>query len=387
MPTRAVLGRGVTPVVSRSSAPAAAETTTVGIGESGADVSAVQQWLLAAYPAAAAAGLRVTGTYDEPTAAIIRQWKAEHPGYGGPTDQNVFVIPRSAITVYLPAPGAPAAAGSANADAQAQIKTYLDQWGLSSLTAWAWEQVTAGRGANEILMSLREQQAYKERFAGNLQRSDAGYAVLSENQYIAYETQLRQMMRAADMPAGFYDSPSDFADLIGKDVSVSEVASRIQLAADLSSSDPTVNADTRAELTRLYGAGGLAAYYLDPNRALPVLQRQAAAARTAAVSQRTGFGQLNARQAERVSELSSSVEQTAQAFSQLRRQRELMQALPGELGVDTITADEQINAALGGDAQQAERISRRARKRQADFQASQGTYAPNSLGRSTTSAL
>lgn len=274
----------------------------------------------------------------------------------------------------------------ADTPAKAQLKMYLDQWGLGELVEWAWGQLTAGSSAEQVMLSLRDQQAYKVRFAGNTVRAQKGLPPLSEAQYLAYEGQARQMMRAAGLPADLFDQPDDFAMYVGNDVSVSELAERVQMAATYAANDPTVSAAERAEMVRLYGEGGLAAYYLDPNKALPVLQRQTNAAAAAAAAQRAGFGALDRGQAERVTDLSSSIEQTAQAFGQLARQKELMRSLPGEMETPDITADEQINAALGNDAVASEKISRRGKKRVADFNATAGDYQVG-LGRSTTNAL
>ena len=270
--------------------------------------------------------------------------------------------------------------------AQAAIKSALDGWGLGSLADWAWQQMIQGSSQDAVLASLREQDAYKVRFAGNVNRQKAGLPPLSEAQYLAYESQARQMMRAAGLPATLFDAPDDFATYIGGDVSVSELASRVELAQHYANTDPTVSAEQRAEMKRLYGEGGLAAYYLDPQKALPTLQRQAAAVEAAAAAQRTGFGQLTRQQAERTSELSGSIQQTAQAFTQLAKQKELMKALPGELGVDAITADQQIAGALGGDANVQNELSRRARKRAADMQAQKGDYKYGA-GRSSTGSF
>lgn len=295
-----------------------------------------------------------------------------------------YTIIRADGTRVTGGTGTPTA--TADTPAKAQLKLALESWGLGDLVDWAWQQLTSGASNEQVMLSLREQPAYKTRFAGNEARKAQGLQPLSEAQYLAYETQARQMMRAAGLPTELFDKPDDFARYIANDVSVAELSERVQIASTYAANDPTVSASQRAEMQRLYGVGGLAAYYLDPGRALPALQRQVAAAESAAVAKAAGFGSLDRLQAEKVGELSASVQQTQQAFAQLVRQRELMTALPGELGVDGITADEQINATLGGDAMQAERISRRARKRQADFSAAQGDYQVG-LGRSTTSAL
>lgn len=280
----------------------------------------------------------------------------------------------------------PAEPSSAQVSAGAALRQQLDQYGLGTLADWSWQQIVAGKSPDEIIAAMRETDAYKQRFAGNEARRKAGLPTLSEANYIAYENQARQMMRAAGLPAGFYDSPDDFKDYLAKDISVAELSQRVAWARDMVQNDTTVSAEERAQLIRLYGAGGTAAYYLDPERALPVLQKQVNAAQTAAAAQRAGFGALSAGQAERASALSGSLQQSAQLFGKLASQRELMGALPGELGVDTITADEQINAAFGNDALAQEKLSRRARKRQADMSAVSGNYQVGA-GRSTQSML
>lgn len=118
---------------------------------------------------------------------------------------------------------------------------------------------------------------YKQRFSGNEMRRKAGLAVLAPAEYLAVEAAYRQILDGAGMPRGFYDSPDDFSKWIGADVSPTEVKSRTDLAVAATSQS---NTNTRRALSLLYGVneGDLAAYFLDRDRALPLLQKRAQAA-------------------------------------------------------------------------------------------------------------
>jgi hypothetical protein len=127
---------------------------------------------------------------------------------------------------------------------------------------------------------------YKQRFAANETRIRNGLAPLSPSQYLATEKAYRSTLIDAGLPSGFYDSPDDFAGFIGQDVSAYEIKLRADAAARaVNNTDP---AYTRA-LRDIYGIdeGMMTAFMLDPERALPLVERQAKAVEygTAAVRQ------------------------------------------------------------------------------------------------------
>lgn len=272
--------------------------------------------------------------------------------------------------------------------AQAELKSVLDDWGLGSLAGWAWDQIISGTSQAEIVSSLRDQQAYKDRFSGNQQRKAAGLQPLSESEYLAWEKQAASMMKAEGLPAGFYDSPADFAGMIGRDTSLSELTKRVQWAKQLAVTDPSVLPEEVQTFRTMYGVkdGDLAAYMLDPTKATPLLERQIRGAATATRARLAGFDPLTATQAERVGALTGSVEQAAQGFQQLAHMRELMSPLPGMAGEAQITTDTQLAAQFAGDQQAQAQISRRQRARTAAFEAAQGDYKQGA-GSSTKAAL
>lgn len=160
-------------------------------------------------------------------------------------------------------------------DAGAYLNTVLAEYGLSSEGSWAWDQIVAGASPTQILQDLRQRPAYQDRFQGMALRQAAGLPAVSESEYIALERGYRQTMAAANMPSSFYDSPSDFAKLIGSDVSVNEVQSRVQNAYLAVTQAPAEVRQTFSDYFGVNGDSAFAAYVLDPNKAEGVLLQQA----------------------------------------------------------------------------------------------------------------
>jgi hypothetical protein len=229
--------------------------------------------------------------------------------------------------------GAPNTSGGtpAQQDAQSIIQGLLDQYGLGSEASWAWGLVTQGATPAMIELQLRQRPAFQARFPGIALRENAGLPPISPGQYIAYEDQVQQSMRAAGIPPGFYDSPAEIGGLIGQDVSAAEVDARIQkgfLAA--SQADQTV----KQTLSNYYGIdqGHLAAYYLDPAKALPLLERQMQAAQVGAAGVQSGYGDVGSATAEELAAQGVSAAAARQGFSQLENLRQVFNPLPGQAG-------------------------------------------------------
>src|SRR5215475_13221326 len=117
-----------------------------------------------------------------------------------------------------------------NRDAYLALKSVFDSYGLGSLADKIYNYVKNGESADTISIQLQDTPEYKKRFAGNELRKKAGLPVLNPADYLATEASYRQIMQQAGMPSGFYDKPDDFDDWIGKNVSPSEIQSRVDLA-------------------------------------------------------------------------------------------------------------------------------------------------------------
>lgn len=247
------------------------------------------------------------------------------------------------------------------ADAYAELKDLLARYGLPSLTDWAWQQLVAGKSQEEIALNLYDQPAFKERFPAIELRRAAGLNAMSPAEYVAYETQARQLMRAVGFPPSFYDQPDDFTKFIAGDVSLNELNQRATLYQQAAFATPV---EVRQQLNSLYGVteGDIAAYFADPTRALPLLQQKFSAAQASGAAVRTGYGGLTINEAERLAGLGVNGDQAQQGFAQLANAKELFNTLPGE-NADAIGRDAQQAAVFGGDAAAKRKIEKRAAER------------------------
>lgn len=263
------------------------------------------------------------------------------------------------------------------ADAQAYVTGLLSDYGLGSLTDWLWSQIQSGATDDQIVQSLRQTPEYAARFPGLDQMRREGRAI-SENQWIAYESTARQLMRARGIPADYYSSPADLAKFIVNDVSVAELQQRIDQAA--STIDNHFDLQAAQDVYGL-NPGDLLGLFLDPTKAENRLMAQAKAIQSAGAAAQTGFGSLSQAQAEQAGGYGLSREQAVQGFGALTQEAELFKPLTqGETQIGT---DTQIAAGLGGDAQAASQIQARARRRTAEFEQG-GSYG---LGRSGFSGV
>lgn len=196
-------------------------------------------------------------------------------------------------------------------DAYMAINNLFSSYGLQSLAGKIFEYIQNGYSAETISILLQDTPEYKQRFAGNEARRQKGLPVLSPAEYLSTESSYRQLMRQAGLPVGFYDQASDFNDFIGKDVSPTELKARVDLASQATALASPAYKDA---LQKMYGIdeGTLTAYFLDEDRSLPILQRQAAAAQIGAEALRRGLGVTE--RAEEYALAGVTTQQAAQAY-------------------------------------------------------------------------
>jgi hypothetical protein len=270
----------------------------------------------------------------------------------------------------------------AEEDAKKIIKSTLDRYGLGSLTDRAWgllsdETIDADAGIDVIGDALRDTTEFQTRFAANAARVKAGLPELSVTEYIGLEKGYEAAMKGSGLPAGFYDDPQDFANFISANTSVAEVQSRVN---DGYKAVADANPQVIAQMKELYGVGDgeLAAYFLDPQKATPILVRQARAAQISAEGKRQAGIQLSAADAEALARENVTQTEAQTAFGEVGRQQELYNPLLGE---QAITQQEAIGAATGTDQAAKQRVESRKRQRQAAF-AGGGSFATSQTGMS-----
>lgn len=214
--------------------------------------------------------------------------------------------------------GSAGGAGNPTSNDQRNAYEYLrrtfDGWGLGSLAPKILEFIQQGYDADTIMLMLQDTSEYKTRFAGNERRKAAGLPVLSPAEYLATERQYRQVMQAAGLPGGFYDSYDDFTGWISGDVSPAEIQERVSIA-----SSALYNSDSHyLQTLKSYGLGDgdLVAYMLDTKKALPLLQKQVRAAQVGAEASRNSLGITQSR-AEYFADMGVTGDQARQAYQSI----------------------------------------------------------------------
>lgn len=258
------------------------------------------------------------------------------------------------------------------ASAKATISSTLNDYGLSSLTDWAWGLYLQGYDTTYIFNELRNQPAFKDRFAGMAVRQAAGLTPISPTQYVQREAAYDQATHAAGIN-GFFDRNALYTQWIGGDVSAAEVSQRAQNAYQAALGEPL---DVRAELHRIYGddaAGVATAYFLDPKNTLGEAQRRLQAGEIGAGSSRSGFGLLTRQEAEQLAGLGVTGTQAQQDFGKLAGESELFTPLIGQGNAETaITRQQQIDGMFGANAEAQKAIDRQAGGRVAQFSGPRG---------------
>lgn len=258
----------------------------------------------------------------------------------------------------------------AEQDAKTIIRTMLERYKLQDLTDQVWglisdETLPGNADIDLIGDALRDTETFKKRFPANAARAAAKLPELSVSEYVGLERGYANAMRGSGLPLGFYDDPTDFEKFIAGDTSVAEVQTRVNEGFKAVSE---ANPEVIKQMKELYGVdeSGLAAYFLDPTRATPLLAKQARSAQIAAEAARQAGIQLTSTEAERLTAEGITAQQAQEGFGLVQQQRELVNPLAGEEG--TITQAEQIGAVFGTDAAARQRVETRARRRKAAFE-------------------
>ena len=297
------------------------------------------------------------------TGTVTTQPIGEPDFFGG---GSPFIAPQQPVYTGPSAEELRAQREAQQQSAFAIIQDTLANYGLTDLTDFVnrivFEEDVVD--ANVVLGRLRQTTQYKQRFAGNEQRRAKGLNALSESEYVAMERVYMQYFRASGLPEEMYDQNTDVQQLIANDVSVAELATRINQGYEaVRNADPQVI----NEMRRLYGVteGQLAAYFLDPTKAAPVLVRQAESARIAGQGRLQAGMELTQQQAESLAVAGINEQQAREGFQAIQQAQELFTGLVGE---ENIGQEEQIAGVFGTSAAAQQRIRQRQRTRQAAFE-------------------
>lgn len=258
----------------------------------------------------------------------------------------------SSVTTGTPTGGGNDAPAGDQVDARNTIKRVLDTFGLGSLSDFVYGGYAKKEfrvdNTDALLFYIREQDAYKERFAANAQRKAKGLSELDPASYIGLENQYEQIMRAYNMPAGFFDQKSDFTGLIAENKSPSEVNDAIALGfARIDQATP----EARQKFQEYYPEAGftresLAAWFIDPSKAALILERQANAALIGARAKEQGGMMLGRLTAEELVARGYTNEEANRAFMDYSSNAGLYNEMLGE---QVLTEAQKVGAAFGFD--------------------------------------
>lgn len=160
----------------------------------------------------------------------------------------------------------------------AVTKAFFEKAGMGEFLAGMEKYIRAGYEGDSVMVMLANDPEYKaawdKRFAGNVARRENGLAELLPADYVEMEQGYKSLMLKWGAPATLFDSNDDFAELIGRDVSVIEANDRLAEAAAYMNYEG--NANVKAQLKDIYGMedNEMFAYVLDPKRTLDYLQSE-----------------------------------------------------------------------------------------------------------------
>jgi len=249
-------------------------------------------------------------------------------------------------------------------NAFAKLKSYLAEFGLSSLEGTLNELMARGiEDEASVLFELRNTDAFKTRFKANEARRAAGLPALNPRSYVDMENTYREVLRRGGM-LEYFNRQEIFESLIGGDVSPAELYDRMTNAYQVvRDADP----GTKAQMRELHNVEDkdLAAYFLDPKTSVSMLKRRAEAAKIASIGKEQGGMQLTADTAEDIAARGYTAAQAGTAFTTLTQQAGLYEALTGEEG---LSEQERLGAAFGYNPMAAQRLEKRKAMRKAEFE-------------------
>ncbi len=240
----------------------------------------------------------------------------------------------------------------------ANVQAVFSQYGLSSLNGVIAQYARQDMSAASIEIALRQTQQYKARFPAMAALAAKGRAI-TEAEYISYERTAASLERQYGLPSDML--MNNVTDLITNEVSASELNDRVVLASSAAIQAPE---DFRQTMTDFYGvdSGGLTAYFLDPDVATPLLEKQYATSLIGTEARRQGVG-VDVYGAENLQELGISQDQARLGFGQVARSQPLTEGRG-----DVVSQDQLIGGTFGATQAETRAVERARAGRVGRFQ-------------------
>jgi len=245
----------------------------------------------------------------------------------------------------------------------AVINGMMTEFGLGDLMGYITGLVQQGLDGDAVMVKVRNTEQYARRFPAMAALRAKGRAI-TEAEYIGFERNAASLERAYGLPAGMLGQDI-VTKMLENEVSGRELEERVTMAA--------VNAyqtsdQIKSQFQDYYGIGpgGLAAYFLDPDRALPLLNKQYASAVIGSEGAMQGIG-VGVQRAEQLTDFGITREQAREGFGRARQQRGLTTGRG-----DVVSQDQLIDANLMQQESSQDAVARAALSRVGRFQAGGG---------------
>lgn len=268
------------------------------------------------------------------------------------------------------------------------VQKYIDDIFLRnglprSLSRWAYSLLVEGATGTEMVQRMYDRPEFQERFKPIFERRRLfpGLPAISPQEVLEYEKQGMQLMRAAGMPPQFYDHYTDFQNVIANGVSMQELGERINDGFSRAVNSPRPVREAFANFFGPAGEAALAAFFLDPNKAMPALRLQVDAAGVAGAGTSFGFANLGRDRALEIASSGYDFETSADRWVSLVQTRPIFDETITERD-DMQVLDEGVEAVFGlegaGDSMRA--IEQRRKERRASFAGGGGVMGSEQTG-------
>lgn len=285
------------------------------------------------------------------------------PGVRPPTPGAPPPAPPTGGGVAQPLPnGTPGGfvdTGTGIPSAYDSVYQQLQDLNLPQLTDWFMKQIKGGVTPDELALNLRQTPEFKTEYWVIGARAAKGLPPVSVTDILNYRNNANQFARQIGLPPGFMDKQA-VDQLQVDDVSSAELSSRIvnDMGAVMSA-DPNVKAYFNQTFGTDGGPGALAAFFMDDQKAEPLLAQHVREAEIGGSSRDFGFNIDPAAVAGYAAQGITQA-QADSGFSQMSKIASLFDTLPSEIGGIGLAGDgasvpvggggAQVNATTGADA-------------------------------------
>lgn len=256
------------------------------------------------------------------------------------------------------------------------LASYLNSIGLGSLfkyqngepSGWLWDQVQKGIvSEDQLTFALEQTPEFRQRFAVLFEmrdeavRTGKGY-VPEVREIVAYEEEFFKTMAAAGLPSWFYDELSDAHKAIKSNLSVKQIADRIEQGYSTVKAMPD---ELKSVFQEYYGDNGdqaLLAAVLDPTKTLAEIDRSVRTAQVGGYLRQQGI-QLSKERASAFAQADLSEPEIRSAAQTAGQLAPLTQETIGEGAVD-LTEESAVAAAFGTNAVDQAKLEERLTRRQ-----------------------